>query len=85
MNKTSDRKIRLASSQHERLAREYAERVYNTLVALEPLYEVHQGIEWLITRQGLLHNNCPAALLSLHSGTEKIEQVLAQILDGAFV
>lgn len=81
----SAEKLGLDPSPHERLARQYAERVYRTLVALEPLYDVHNGIEWLTSRQGSLGGDMPAYLLSLHSGTAKVEQVIAQILDGAFV
>jgi hypothetical protein len=82
---TADQKLRLDPSPHERHARQYAERVYRTLVALEPLYDVNGGIEWLTSRQESLGGDMAAYLLSLHSGTEKVQQVIAQILDGAFV
>ena len=81
----STQKLRLSASPHEREARQYAERVYQTLVALEPLYDVHNAIEWLTSRQETLKGDMPAYLLSLHSGTEQVEAVISQVLDGAFV
>lgn len=82
---TAEQKLRLDMSPHEREARQYAERVYRTLVALEPLYDVHNAIEWLTSPQQALGGDMPAYLLSLHSGTTQVEQVIAQVLDGAFV
>jgi hypothetical protein len=78
-------KLRIDPSPHERLCQQYAERVYRTLVALEPLYDVAGGVEWLTSRQDSLKGDMPAYLLSLHSGTTQVEQVIAQVLDGAFV
>lgn len=78
-------KLRLDPSPHERECRQYAERVYRTLVALEPLYDVHQAIDWLTSSQACLGGDRPAYLLSLHSGTKQVEQAIAQVLDETFV
>jgi hypothetical protein len=77
-------RLRLDMSPHERLARQYAERVYKTLVALEPLYEVPEAIEWLTSSQVGLGNEMPAKLLGLHSGTDAVAASIARVLDGAF-
>jgi uncharacterized protein (DUF2384 family) len=76
-------KLRLTPTEHERLARQYAERVYNTIVALEPLYEAPGAIEWLNSHQAALSGDRPANLLAFHSGTERVAQAIAIILDGA--
>lgn len=81
-NKTAEQ--RLNPSKHEILARQYAERVYRTLVALEPLYEVPEAIEWPVSQQIALGNDRPARLLGLHSGTAQVEAAIARVLDGAF-
>ena len=81
---TKDQKLRLNPSPYEREARQYAERVYRTLVALEPLYVFPDAVEWLTTAQRQFGNGIPAKLLSLHSGTAQVEASLARVLDGAF-
>ncbi len=75
--------LRLSLSPHERQAREYVERVYKTLVALEPLYEVSEAVEWLTSPQMAL-GDMPAKLLALHSGTDSVANAIAVVLDGAF-
>jgi hypothetical protein len=86
MSSPTAEKLRLDPSGYEREARQYAERVYRTLVALEPLYDVlHGAIDWLTSHQDCLAGGIPAYLLSLHSGTAKVEQVVAQILESVHV
>lgn len=80
----STKQIHLDMTPYERECRQYAERVYRTLVALEPLYDVHSAVEWLTSRQETLKGDMPAYLLSLHSGTAQVEAVISQVLDGAF-
>jgi hypothetical protein len=80
---TTGIELRLDPSPYEREARQYAERVYRTLVALEPLYDVHDAIEWLTSQQPSIAH-MPAKALGMHSGTAAVQQALAIILDGAF-
>lgn len=81
---SSDSKLRLDPSPYEREARQYAERVYRTLVALEPLYEVSDAIEWLISKQVALHRCRPMSLLRTPGGVAQVEAKIALVLDGAF-
>lgn len=81
---TTGTALRLDPSPYEREARQYSERVYRTLVALEPLYESFDAITWLNSRQAHLGNERPAALLQTHSGTIRVQETIARILDGAY-
>lgn len=81
---SSTDRLRLDMTPHEREARQYAERVYRTLVALEPLYDVPQAIEWLASPQAAMNDQRPVLLLGLHSGTQLVREKIALILDGAF-
>lgn len=84
MSALMDDQLRLDPSPHERECRQYAERVYRTLAALEPLYDVHQAIDWLTSSQASLGGDRPAYLLSLHTGTTRVERVVTQLLDEVF-
>lgn len=76
--------LRLDPTPYEKEARQYAERVYRTLVALEPLYDSFDAISWLNHTQTALGNEKPASLLQTHSGTIRVEEAIACVLDGAF-
>lgn len=80
----STQKLRLDPSPYEREARQYAERVYRTLVALEPLYEVPDAIEWLISPQVALHACRPVSLLRTPGGVAQVEATISLVLDGAY-
>ena len=82
--RAEDQKLRLDPSPYEREARQYAERVYRTLVALEPLYAPFEAISWLNHGQVALGNERPAALLQTHGGTTRVQEAIAVILTGAF-
>lgn len=76
--------LRLDPTPYEREARQYAERVYRTLVALEPLYEVPDAIQWLISPQPSLSQSRPVSLLRTAGGTAQVEAKIALVLDGAY-
>ena len=77
---TSD--LRLLATPYQLDAREYVERVYKTLVALEPLYNGMEAIEWLLTPQECLKGGIAAELLQRRGGTEFVAEALVRILDG---
>ncbi len=76
--------LRIDPSEYERMARQYSERVYRTLVALEPLYDPFEAVSWLNHAQAAVGNERPAALLQTHAGTTRVQEALARILDGIF-
>lgn len=63
----------------------YVERVGQTLLAIGFLYEPAESIRWLNSPQPMLNNNRPAELLQTDEGTARINQLIAQLRDGAFV
>jgi len=81
---TAEKRLRLDPTKYEMECRQYAERVYRTLVALEPLYEVPDAIQWLIDPQQSLSQSRPVSLLRTPGGTAQVEAKIALVLDGAY-
>ncbi len=79
-----EKRLRLDPTKYEMECRQYAERVYRTLVALEPLYEAPEAIEWLISEQSPLHGCRPVSLLRTPGGIAQVEAKIALVLNGAY-